>query len=222
MTVMIEEPAESTKKGIFSRMSRQSDSPLGRPPTHRPNGEAYEYTTVNTFVLTWMIERITGKPFAEAVSEMIWRKIGAESDAVLMVSKAGASSTINSTLRDLARFGLLFTPSWQKVSKERLVSEAYLKRIQKGGRPEIFAKATAGSTWNAMLADDPPTHNTYQWDFVMPDGDFFKSGHCGQGLHPLQPGAMRGDEAVGLKKRFPSSPPPGRARGKTSMKLDFQ
>ena len=82
-------------------------------PTHRPNGEAYEYTTVNTFVLTWMVERITGKPFAEAVSEVIWRKIGAESDAVLMVSKAGASSTINSTLRDLARFGLLFTPSWQ-------------------------------------------------------------------------------------------------------------
>ena len=152
-------------------------------PIHRPNGEAYEYTTVNTFVLTWIIENITGRPFAEAVSEMIWRKIGAESDAVLMASKAGASSTINSTLRDLGRFGLLFTPSWQKISEERLVSEAYLKRIQQGGRPEIFAKAGAGATWNAVFADDPPHHNTYQWDFVMPDGDFFKAGHCGQGLY---------------------------------------
>jgi CubicO group peptidase (beta-lactamase class C family) len=130
-----------------------------------------------------MIESITGKPFAEAVSEMIWRKIGAESDAVLMVSKAGASSTINSTLRDLGRFGLLFTPSWQEVSEERLVSEAYLKKIQQGGRPEIFAKAGAGATWNAIFADDQPHHNTYQWDFVMPDGDFFKAGHDGQGLY---------------------------------------
>jgi len=152
-------------------------------PSHRPNGEAYEYTTVNTFVLTWLVESVTGKPFAEVVSEMLWRQIGAESDAVLMVSPAGASSTINSTLRDLGRFGLLFTPSWQKVSEKRLVSEAYLEKIQKGGRPEIFDTAGAGKTWKAALADDLPSHNTYQWDFVMPDGDFFKAGHCGQGLY---------------------------------------
>lgn len=152
-------------------------------PRHRPNGEANEYTTVNTFVLTWLAERVTGKTFAEVVSEKIWRQIGAESDAALMVSSIGASSTINSTLRDLGRFGLLFTPSWQKVSERRLVSETFLRKIQQGGRPEIFAKAGAGKTLMEVLADDPPRHNTYQWDFVMPDGDFFKSGHCGQGLY---------------------------------------
>lgn len=156
-------------------------------PTHRPNGEAYEYATVNTFILTWLAENIANQPFAEAVSQMLWRKIGAESDAVLMVSKRGASSTINSTLRDLGRFGLLFTPSWKTVSKEPLVSDAYLQKIQEGGRPEIFAKAAAGKTTLQMLADDPPSHNTYQWDFVMPDGDFFKAGHCGQGLY-ISPG----------------------------------
>jgi hypothetical protein len=152
-------------------------------PRHRPNGEAYEYTTVNTFVLTWLAEKVTGKPFAEVVSEKIWRPIGAESDAVLMVSSVGASSTINSTLRDLGRFGLLFTPSWQTVCRKRLVSQAYLQKIQHGGRPEIFDRAGAGKTYKTVLADDPPRHNTYQWDFVMPDGDFFKGGHCGQGLY---------------------------------------
>jgi CubicO group peptidase (beta-lactamase class C family) len=156
-------------------------------PGHRPNGEAYEYTTVNTFVLTWLAETVTGKPFAEVVSEKIWRPMGAESDAVMMVSSVGASSTINSTLRDLGRFGLLFTPSRQTVSNRRLVSEAYLKKIQQGGRPEIFDKAGAGNNWNRVFPDDPPRHNTYQWDFVMPDGDFFKAGHCGQGLY-ISPG----------------------------------
>ena len=34
-----------------------------------------------------------------------------------------------------------------------------------------------------MFPEDLPRHNTYQWDFVMPDGDFFKAGHCGQGLY---------------------------------------
>jgi hypothetical protein len=101
----------------------------------------------------------------------------------MMVSPVGASSTINSTLRDLGRFGLLFTPSWQKVSDTRLVSEAYLKKIQHGGRPAIFDKAGMGSALMSALADDPPRHNTYQWDFVMPDGDFFKAGHNGQGLY---------------------------------------
>ena len=81
------------------------------------------------------------------------------------------------------RFGLLFTPSWRKVSEKRLVSDAYLKKIQHGGRPEIFAKAGAGKLWMKVLADDPPRHNTYQWDFVMPDGDFFKAGMNGQGLY---------------------------------------
>jgi CubicO group peptidase (beta-lactamase class C family) len=156
-------------------------------PGHRPNGEAYEYTTVNTFVLTWLAETVAGKLFAEVVSEKIWRPMGAESDAVMMVSSVGASSTINSTLRDLGRFGLLFTPSWQTVSNRRLVSQAYLKKIQQGGRPEIFDKAGAGNNWNNVFPDDPPRHNTYQWDFVMPDGDFFKAGHCGQGLY-ISPG----------------------------------
>lgn len=152
-------------------------------PVHRPNGEAYEYTTVNTFVLTWLIEKVTGKPLAEVVSEKLWQRIGAENDAVLMVSKAGASSTINSTLRDLGRFGLLFTPSWQMVSDTQLISDTYLAKIQQGGRPEIFDKAGAGATYKSVMADDSPRHNTYQWDFVMPDGDFFKGGHNGQGLY---------------------------------------
>jgi hypothetical protein len=129
------------------------------------------------------VETVTGKPFAEVISEKIWQPIGAESDAAVMVSSAGASSTMNSTLRDLGRFGLLFTSSWRKISKTRLVSEAYLKKIQEGGRPQIFDKVGAGRMLNKVLADDPPRHNTYQWDFVMPDGDFFKGGHNGQGLY---------------------------------------
>ena len=33
------------------------------------------------------------------------------------------------------------------------------------------------------MPDDPPRHNSYQWDYVMPDGDFFKGGYGGQGLY---------------------------------------
>jgi CubicO group peptidase (beta-lactamase class C family) len=30
---------------------------------------------------------------------------------------------------------------------------------------------------------EPARHNSYQWDFVMDDGDFFKGGYGGQGLY---------------------------------------
>src|SRR6266540_4811903 len=37
-------------------------------PARRPPGEAYEYTSVNTFVLSWLVERLTGLGFAEVVA----------------------------------------------------------------------------------------------------------------------------------------------------------
>ena len=30
---------------------------------------------------------------------------------------------------------------------------------------------------------EPARHNSYQWEFVMDDGDFFKGGYGGQGLY---------------------------------------
>ncbi len=158
-------------------------------PKHRPNGQAYEYTSVDTFVCAWLVERVTGKPLTEVISEKIWQKIGAESDAMMMMSPYGAlhNSSINSTLRDLGRYGLLFTPSWRTVSRQQVISDAYLRKIQRGGRPNIFPRGAAGRAFNNYFPDEIPRHNTYQWDFVMGDGDFFKGGHSGQGLY-ISPG----------------------------------
>ncbi|HEV8083114.1 MAG TPA: serine hydrolase domain-containing protein [Chitinophagaceae bacterium] len=149
-------------------------------------GISFEYGGHNTIILTLLVERITGKPFAEFVSTRIWNKIGAEADAYFGLSPQGiavSSAAMNSTLRDLARYGLLFTPSWKKVSKEKIISDAYLKKIQKrGGNTEIYDKGGFGKRMIKELGEKP-THNSYQWDLVMDDGDFFKAGINGQGLY---------------------------------------
>lgn len=154
----------------------------------RKSGNAFEYSSINTFVLSWVIENVTGKSYAEVVSERLWRKIGAESDAVLMVSPApvGAPAShgyISGTLRDLARFGLLFTPSWKTVSAGQLIPTAHLQAIQKADRAAIFDKAKFGQEAVKLFGDDRPTHNSSQWDYVWADGDFFKHGYGGQGLY---------------------------------------
>jgi CubicO group peptidase (beta-lactamase class C family) len=150
---------------------------------HRASGEAFEYTSTNTFVLAWLAEQVTGRTYADLIAHELWKTIGAESDALLTAPRHGvqiASSGISSTLRDLARFGLLFTPSGRDALQP-VVSESYLEKIQKGGRPEIF---NAGRGDEVRKVDgEPARHNSYQWDFVMDDGDFFKGGYGGQGLY---------------------------------------
>lgn len=148
----------------------------------RPAGEAFEYTSLNTFMLRWLLERVTGKPYAELIAAELWAAIGAESDALLVAPKRGvpvAASGMSSTLRDLARFGLLFTPAGRN-GMTPLISEAQLEKIQTRGRPELFRAADQGVR---RVDGEAVRHNSYQWDFVMADGDFFKGGYGGQGLY---------------------------------------
>jgi hypothetical protein len=74
-------------------------------------------------------------------SEMIWSKIGAEHDFQLAVLTQGYPMLCGFaalTLRDIHRFGMIFTPSWNKVSDERIVSESIVHMLQTTGDPAIF------------------------------------------------------------------------------------
>jgi CubicO group peptidase (beta-lactamase class C family) len=151
--------------------------------SHRPAGEAFEYTSPNTFILGWLAEEISGQTYADFLSNEIWQKMGAEADALIVAPRRGvpvASGGISSTLRDMARFGRLFTPTGRRGLKP-VVSDAYLDNIQNADRPEIF---NVGREDDVRKVDgEPARHNSYQWDFVMDDGDFFKGGYGGQGLY---------------------------------------
>jgi CubicO group peptidase (beta-lactamase class C family) len=152
----------------------------------RPAGEAFEYTSVDTFVLGWLAERIINLPYHELVSQEIWQKIGAEGDGLLSISPIGAPSAeggMLANLRDVARFGLLFTPSWRVVSDERVVSPTHLEQILHGGRPELFRATRDAAYFWETYGDDPPFTNSWQWDAVWEDGDIYKGGYHGQGLH---------------------------------------
>jgi CubicO group peptidase (beta-lactamase class C family) len=114
----------------------------------------------------------------------IWQKIGAEADALMLNAAYGRSATplgISSRLRDMGRYGMLFSPSGTSRN-EPVLSEAYIKKIQKGGRPKLF-----NHNWPDKFEDGSIVHNTYLWDYITKDGDFFKSGHAGQGLY-VSPG----------------------------------
>jgi CubicO group peptidase (beta-lactamase class C family) len=169
------------------------DGPLPSPyefvaalPSHRSPGEAYEYTGVNTFVLSWLIEQVTGEPFAEVLRREIWSAAGFEAPAQLCGSPAGAPGShggLCMTLRDLARFGMLFTPSAQLIADRPVIENSHLERIYSSVRPELHRRdgPLPGYVTAAYGRRLPPASR--QWNFATADGDLFKGGFGGQGLY---------------------------------------
>lgn len=153
--------------------------------SHRPPGTTFEYTSPNTFVLSWLAEQVTGQPYAELLSQEIWQPMGAESDALMAAPRHGtavAHGGVSATLRDLARLGGLFTPSGRRAGYPG-VSDATLRKIQSQGRPGLHSAAQGDTAPGPRLDGERARFSTYQWDQVMRDGDFFKAGFGGQGLY---------------------------------------
>lgn len=78
--------------------------------TERPHGALFDYRSIETDVLAFVLERVSGKRMPQLVSELIWQKIGAEESASFTVDRAGyalAEGGFNATLRDFGRFGLM-------------------------------------------------------------------------------------------------------------------
>jgi CubicO group peptidase (beta-lactamase class C family) len=98
------------------RTTRRTDLP---PDTYawiialdnaREHGGPFEYRSILTDVLAWAAVEATGMRFPELFSDRIWSRIGAERDAEIIVDAAGfavVEGGICTTLRDLARFGLM-------------------------------------------------------------------------------------------------------------------
>ena len=81
---------------------------LGTLKETRPHGGPVHYVSPNSDLLGWVVERATGRRYAELMSERVWKKIGAERSAYVTVDRLGAprcAGGMCTTLRDLARVG---------------------------------------------------------------------------------------------------------------------
>jgi CubicO group peptidase (beta-lactamase class C family) len=108
------------------------------------HGDAFTYRTPNTDVVAWLIARVTGQSPATVLSERIWRRIGAEADAFMQVDAQGtvlAGLSLNTRLRDLARFGELMRCDGF-YNGAQIIPAAVVQDIRRGGSREAFAKAT--------------------------------------------------------------------------------
>ena len=152
-----------------------------------PGHQIFEYNSINTFVVNRIAERVADKPLNEQFSERIWSKMGMEHDAFYLASPSGNTLGflgVNSSLRDLARFGMAFTPSGDKIAGGKLIPDAIMKKIYDRNHIAMYEKGFAGKELTESFSDDAgKIANRYQWDAVLSDGDLYKGGVGGQGLY---------------------------------------
>ena len=143
-------------------------------------GTMFSYSGFNTFVLAWLVQEVTGLPFQDVFSREIWYHIGAESNGGYIAPRYGVGVTHGgfiARMRDLARMGLLFTPSYSVVSDRKIISDEHIEFLWSAGRPELLTNAGMPETSISGVK-----HNIYQWDAIFSNGDYFKGGWAGQGF----------------------------------------
>ena len=90
-----------------------------RKMTEEP-GTFPEYRSVNTQLLGLIVQKVTGQRLADAFSERVWQKVGADFNATWNVDRVGghekAFCCFNATARDYARVGLALMTSEPKIA----------------------------------------------------------------------------------------------------------
>lgn len=97
----------------------------------RQHGGAFRYTSPNSDLLGWVIERATGRRYAQLMSERLWQPLGAERSAYVTVDRLGAARCAGgmcTTLRDLARVGQMLVEGGRG-----LVPRAWIDDLERGG-----------------------------------------------------------------------------------------
>ena len=150
-------------------------------------GEYFTYTSTATQALAFLAEAASGQTWADAFDQRIWSKMGVEGPFQVHLSPDGfalAHGLFSVRLRDLARFGMLYTPSWSEIADEQIVTPAILERTRVPYRSREFYRAgPSGKKFMERLGDFDVRSAGRQWDAVWDDGDFFKSGLNTQGIY---------------------------------------
>ena len=120
----------------------------------RPHGTAFDYRSIETDVLAFCLERVTGKRLPQLVSEEIWQKIGAEESGCFTVDPAGyalADGGFNATLRDYGRFGQMILENGGGI-----VPAGWIEATRNGQHgPQFWSILPQGSYKNQFWLEDP-------------------------------------------------------------------
>ena len=105
------------------------------------HGGPVHYVSPNTDLLGWVIERATGRRYADLMSELLWKPIGAAHSAYITVDRLGAprcAGGVCATVGDLALVGQLLVQGGARGSAQ-IVPESWIDDITRNGDRDAWA-----------------------------------------------------------------------------------
>jgi CubicO group peptidase (beta-lactamase class C family) len=145
-----------------------------------PHGERFDYQSVDTEVLGFIIARITGKRPELVLQERIWSQLGAEHDADIILDELGSSrstSGMSATARDLARFGEMMRLNG-RFNGRQIVPASVVAKIRQGGDRTDFARAI----WD-YNSRRGWSYKSQWWHTHNANGAFMAIGMYGQAIY---------------------------------------
>ncbi len=169
---------------------------LGKKDEH---GQFFDYVTPTSEVLGWIVARAAGANWADVFEERIYRALGAERDAFVLVDDEGtqtAAGGLALTLRDAARFAQMISDDGMFGGRRVLPAEV-VARIKAGGDSRRWREGLWGWTGKYSYGS--------QW-YVQHDAAILSAlGIHGQSVHI----GLDNDVVVVLQGSWPVAGGPG-------------
>lgn len=182
-----------TKDGAFARYRRSTlwnPAEPGAPvetlteflmtlqKAERPHGGPFFYASPNSDLLGILIERASGRRYADLFSDLLWKPLGAKNHALVSVDGAGTARSAGGvcvTARDLARVGQMLLDGGTANGRQVVPAE-WVEDMQTAGDPAAWAASQP-----TMLPNGRYRSKWYQTG--EPDGAFCAIGIHGQWLY---------------------------------------
>jgi CubicO group peptidase (beta-lactamase class C family) len=141
-----------------------------------PPGKQFNYSTVETGVLGWVVERAVGKPLEEYMTDRWWKKAGMQSHGFWIADgKPGVGRVVNgmgfnAVLRDYGRIGLMMLHNGN-ANDEQLLPKVWV------------SESTVPDKENEPIYQGSEFGYQYQW-WTLTDSDaYFARGLQGQYIY---------------------------------------
>ncbi|MEV0597284.1 serine hydrolase domain-containing protein [Nonomuraea cavernae] len=158
-------------------------------------GSAFEYTSMNSFVLARLVSQATGTPYHRYLERKIWQPAGMADTAQIANDGNGDSlgyCCVYATERDFARFGLL-----------------YLRMGKANGRQVVPASWIKASTKSSSVN---PRYGLHWWLGGEGERDFLAAGFGGQFIY------VSPEHNVVVVKSTTSTTPPDQEEALTAFR----
>jgi len=147
----------------------------------RPPGTYNHYVSIDTQVLGMLLKKTTGKTITQYMKEKIWEPMGMEHDAQWIIDSDGmemALGGLNATLRDYAKFGLLYLKEGDWFGQQ-IVPQNWIQQSVIPDGPHL-------QPGESELSNSDQGYGFQWWIPQNADGAFFASGIYNQHIY-IQP-----------------------------------